>query len=311
MAKSPSFQFYPGDWLRNDVSGCSLEAQGLWLRLMIIMHDAQIYGQLVLNNAPMPPEFVAKKIGISCKKYSNLLAELDFAGVINRKENGIIYSGRMERDEILRQQNRERQGRYRDNHPDESNGKVTDDVTHPSRSGNGNSNGALHSSSSTTTTTAKKPKLSDSEWLESLQQNSAYEKLEIKTEYAKAEVWCEANSRQCTRRFFVGWLNRAKPMRVAAEPKRKPAPSGNGSAYVPTDAEKKDMMSPYYEMPPRPITFDDIISMQRSSKDEYPEKWMSREMYETAKAKYTEKYPEQIERYEHSIEFRQRFGEAG
>lgn len=145
MSKSaPSFQFYPGDWLRNDVSGCSLEAQGLWLRMMIIMHDAQIYGQLILNNEPMSPEFIAKKVGISPKKYANLVKELEFAGVINRKENGIIFSGRMERDEVARQQNRDRQAKYRDEHSEDSNGnsngEVTEEVTDASRP----NNNALH-----------------------------------------------------------------------------------------------------------------------------------------------------------------------
>jgi hypothetical protein len=39
MSKRPSFQFYPGDWLRDSVAGCSLAAQGLWLRVMILAHD--------------------------------------------------------------------------------------------------------------------------------------------------------------------------------------------------------------------------------------------------------------------------------
>lgn len=137
MARAPAFQFYPGDWLRNDVSGCSLEAQGLWLRMMIVMHDAQIYGQLILNNAPMSPEFVAKKVGISPKKYVNLVKELEFAGVINRKENGVIFSGRMERDERARQQNRERQAKFREDEGSDGNGESNGGVTPPSRSGNG------------------------------------------------------------------------------------------------------------------------------------------------------------------------------
>lgn len=136
MSKSPAFQFYPGDWLRDDVSGCSLEAQGLWLRMMMIMHDSQIYGQLILNNEPMSPEFVAKKIGISPKKYLNLLKELDAAGVINRNEKGVIFSGRMERDEHKRRQNRLRQEKHREDDAE----SVTQDVTPLSRSSHAKSN---------------------------------------------------------------------------------------------------------------------------------------------------------------------------
>lgn len=64
----------------------------------------------------------------------------------------------------------------------------------------------------TTTTRARKPKISDEEWLESLR--STYPLLDVFGEYARAEVWAAANNRHCTRRFFVNWLNRAKPMDV-------------------------------------------------------------------------------------------------
>lgn len=148
MSKLPSFQFYPGDWLRDDVSGCSLEAQGLWLRMMMIMHDAQIYGQLVLNNEPMSSEFVAKKVGISPKKYANLLKELDYAGVINRKENGVIYSGRMERDEAVRQQNRARQEKHRAGDKAEDNEMVTSEATPEITDVSRKCHASLHSSSS-------------------------------------------------------------------------------------------------------------------------------------------------------------------
>jgi hypothetical protein len=144
MARSPYFPFYPGDWLRNDVSGCSLEAQGLWLRMMIVMHDAQVYGQLILNNEPMPMSFLAKKCGISPRKLGVLLAELDQAGVINRKENGVIYSGRMERDERERQQNRARQKE----HYDKTHGKPNGDITETSRLSNAKPNAKPNGASS-------------------------------------------------------------------------------------------------------------------------------------------------------------------
>lgn len=73
---------------------------------------------------------------------------------------------------------------------------------------------AVGTASPTTATTAKKakPKLSDQEWLESLKTKPAYKNLNIEIEYSRAEVWADANNRQCTRRFFTNWLNRAKPM---------------------------------------------------------------------------------------------------
>lgn len=114
----------------------------------MVMHDAQIYGQLVLNNEEMPPEFVAKKVGISPKKYANLLKELEFVGVINRKENGIIYSGRMERDEHERQLNRDRQQRHYDKTHGKDEAEPDDETEKTSRQPNGKPNGASSSSSS-------------------------------------------------------------------------------------------------------------------------------------------------------------------
>jgi len=61
-----------------------------------------------------------------------------------------------------------------------------------------------------TTTTASK--ISDDEWLDSLQSNPAYKPLNVRTEFSKATIWAETNNRQCTRRFFVNWLNRVKPI---------------------------------------------------------------------------------------------------
>lgn len=134
MAKLPSFSFYPGDWLRNEVSGCSLEAQGLWLRMMIVMHDAEVYGELSIGGEPMPDAFLAKKCGISTRKLKKYLNELESFCVINRTKTGVIYSGRMKRDEAKRQQNAGRQRDFYERHKDEPNGKPNAQPNAPSSS---------------------------------------------------------------------------------------------------------------------------------------------------------------------------------
>jgi len=99
MSKIPSFQFYPGDWLRDNISGCSLEAQGLWLRMMILMHDSERYGYLSMDGVPIPPGFVARKCGCdTLRQYTTLLEELTKAGIPSRTPEGVIYSRRMVRD---------------------------------------------------------------------------------------------------------------------------------------------------------------------------------------------------------------------
>lgn len=99
MDKLPAFMFYPKDWLGDDIAGCSLAAQGLWLRMMLVMHFSKRYGYLELDGVPMSPESIAFRCGArSLDEYTTLLSELDRAGVPSKTNNGTIYSRRMVRD---------------------------------------------------------------------------------------------------------------------------------------------------------------------------------------------------------------------
>jgi DNA-binding transcriptional regulator YhcF (GntR family) len=48
-------------------------------------------------------------------------------------------------------------------------------------------------------------------WLRELATETPYQPLDLTGELAKARRWCLENQRQCTRRFFVNWLNRCRP----------------------------------------------------------------------------------------------------
>lgn len=50
----------------------------------------------------------------------------------------------------------------------------------------------------------------DDAWLSDLKMNPAYASVDIQKELGKATAWCGLKHRQCTRRFFLGWLNRAE-----------------------------------------------------------------------------------------------------
>ena len=121
--KLPAIQFYPGDWLRDHVSGCSLAAQGLWLRMMFLMHDSKDYGYLGTECVPLAPEFVSRKCGCdSVDQYTTLLAELEAASIPSRNKKNVIHSRRMVRDASARERSSsrsssrsaERSRRYRD-----------------------------------------------------------------------------------------------------------------------------------------------------------------------------------------------------
>ena len=119
----PWVKFYPSDWLVDAIAGCSLAAQGLWLRLLFVMHDAIPYGRLAAEGKPIPDEALSRRTGCeSVEQFRGLLAELFAAGVPGRGADGIVFSRRMVRDQQARAGWRDRQRRHR--HAD-----VTPDVT--------------------------------------------------------------------------------------------------------------------------------------------------------------------------------------
>jgi hypothetical protein len=101
MAKTklPYIKLYPGDWIRDEVSGCSLAAQGLWFRMMIIAHDSEPYGFLAVNGIAMTSEHIARRCGCTLHDYDTYFGELKQAGVPSfTAKTNIIYSRRMVRD---------------------------------------------------------------------------------------------------------------------------------------------------------------------------------------------------------------------
>lgn len=133
--KRPSFQFYPADW-RNDAAlrMCSLSARGLWWEMICIMHAAIPYGHLMAADNPITPEELSRIVGESKSDVTKWLTELEKRKVYSVSGDGCIYSRRMVRDEIERDQWRKRQQRHRD---------VTPVVTHESQPSSSSSSPAL------------------------------------------------------------------------------------------------------------------------------------------------------------------------
>lgn len=113
MGKLPSFQFYPGDWLRDQIAGCSWAAQGLWLRLMIIAHDAEPYGHLAINGVSIPHENLARMCGGTLSEYTAMITELDRVGIPSYTPDGVMYSRRMVADAQKRETNAQHQAAYK------------------------------------------------------------------------------------------------------------------------------------------------------------------------------------------------------
>ena len=102
--KRPSFQFYPHDWMSDiKLRSVSVQARGLLIDLMCIMHQAEPYGTLCLSKKPIKTQAICSSICLDFASYEVLLNELLEEKVLHRDENGIIYSKRMVHDEHVRQ----------------------------------------------------------------------------------------------------------------------------------------------------------------------------------------------------------------
>jgi hypothetical protein len=102
--KRPSFQFYPGDWLRaTDLRSCSVGARGLWMDMICLMHEGTPYGHLKVGEKVILPPNLARIVGASLSEVEGWLEELKDAGVFSSDPTGCIYSRRMIKDESIRE----------------------------------------------------------------------------------------------------------------------------------------------------------------------------------------------------------------
>jgi hypothetical protein len=102
--KRPSFQFYPGDWLRSaDLRACSIGARGLWLDMLCLMHEGSPYGYLRVGNLVIHAVNLAPIVGCELTDVERWLSELSTAGVLSMDPTGCIFSRRMVRDERMRE----------------------------------------------------------------------------------------------------------------------------------------------------------------------------------------------------------------
>lgn len=91
--RRPSFQFYPADWRNNaNLRRCSWEARGVWVEVMGLMHDSDVYGVL-----RWPLKEIAQALGAPAK----LVQELATKGVMKGRDKGVaeafVYTPRSAR----------------------------------------------------------------------------------------------------------------------------------------------------------------------------------------------------------------------
>jgi len=102
--KRPAFQFYPGDWLRDEaVRACTLPARGLWMDMLCYAHFSEPYGHLrTRTGQPITVAELARMVGAPRATVAKLLRELEANGVLSKTDDGTYYSRRMVRDERIR-----------------------------------------------------------------------------------------------------------------------------------------------------------------------------------------------------------------
>ena len=104
MSKLPAIQFYPGDWRKDPgVQALSFHDRGVWFEMILLMHESDERGKLLLNGKPMPEQALARLLGLDNQNLTNTLTTLLDFGVASRcEETGAIMCRRMLRDENLR-----------------------------------------------------------------------------------------------------------------------------------------------------------------------------------------------------------------
>lgn len=97
--KLPWFKFYPADWRAEPaLRMVSLEARGLWIECMCIMHEAEPYGHLMVRGVPLEVSSLAAIVGGTEQQVRAGLHELESAGVLSVSRDGIVFCRRMVRD---------------------------------------------------------------------------------------------------------------------------------------------------------------------------------------------------------------------
>lgn len=94
----PWLKFYPSDWRADPaLRMCSPAARGVWIDMICLMHEAAPYGHLLVNGHCPTDAQLAVLTGTPTDQLSDLIRELEEAGVFSRTKEGVIYSRKMTR----------------------------------------------------------------------------------------------------------------------------------------------------------------------------------------------------------------------
>lgn len=107
--KLPAFQFYPADWRKDPgVQALNYEERGVWLELLLLMHESDQRGKLMLNGKSISPERLSQILHLDKQKVTTLITTFLELGVasLDPAGSGALINRRMLRDEVLIQKRR-------------------------------------------------------------------------------------------------------------------------------------------------------------------------------------------------------------
>lgn len=227
MAYSPAFQFYPGEYLgdKNTIP-MTTEENGAYCLLMWVCWEQ--------DGLPDDLEELADIARLSVEKFTPMWERRIKRCFFWDDRKKVFFHTRFVK-EIKKQKEWKKkksdagkkgmETRWKQKTSDDNTvitplgSVITDD-----NSSSPSSSPSSSASRSTTTT-----RLTDEAWLESLGASPAYEGIPVLLEFEKAQIWATTNNRQCTRRFFVNWLNKCKPIDVKTNGTNKSATNSKQS----------------------------------------------------------------------------------
>jgi hypothetical protein len=106
--KLPAFQFYPGDWRKDEnLSRCSLPAKGALIEILCLAFQCEKKGKLMTDGKPWSMDDICMAIGGDFSVTRAAVEELLTKNVLKKDKKGCIFSSRMVKDEQLRKVRRD------------------------------------------------------------------------------------------------------------------------------------------------------------------------------------------------------------
>lgn len=106
--KKPSFQFYPGDWRKDqNLSRASLKAKGALIEILCLAFECEKRGYLKTGKNPWTVDEIAHAMGGDKMENVSAIEELLTKKILKIDKKNTIFSARMVRDEKLSKVRRE------------------------------------------------------------------------------------------------------------------------------------------------------------------------------------------------------------